>query len=164
MKKPFYSIFAAAMFLVLNGCGSGGVEAAAEDYADELCTCLTEAGLDNSLSILSLQDRSFMRDMEDKMEDEIPTCALKVFRNIEQDLDDMSKNEKKEYTKAFLKACIDTDCSDIALGLIPYDMMGMGLNEAESQLKRQRRYRNEYESYEDEYDYEDENDLEDLFR
>ncbi len=161
MKKTLYSIFTAAMFLVLSGCG--GIEGAAEDHAEDLCKCLTDAGLDNSLSILSLQDRSFMRDMEDKMENEVPTCALKVFRKIEQDLDDMSKNQKKEYTKAFLKACIDTDCSDIALSLIPYDMMGMGLNEAESQLKRQRRYREEYNSYEEE-NIEDYDDLEDLFR
>lgn len=146
MKKTIYSIFAALMFLVLNGC-SAGVGASTEDHANKLCTCLTEAGLDNSLSILNLRDGSFMKDMDDKMEEEVPTCALEVFRKMEKDIDDMSKNEKKEYTKAFLKSCIDTDCADIALSLIPYDMMGMGLNEAESQLKRQRRYRNERESW-----------------
>jgi hypothetical protein len=103
--------------------------------------------------------------MEDKMEEEIPTCALKVFREIEKDMDDMSKNEKKEYTKAFLKSCIDTDCADIALSLVPYDMMGLGLNEAENQLKRQRSYRSERKSREEEEEtMEDYDDLEDLFR
>ena len=42
-------------------------------------------------------------------------------------------------------------------------MMGMGLNEAESQLKRQRRYREEYKSFEEE-NIEEYDDLEDLFR
>jgi hypothetical protein len=162
MKKTFYSIFAAGTLLILSACG--GAEAAAEDHAEELCSCLTEAGLDNSLSILTLQDRTFRRDMEDKMENEIPTCALKVFREIEEDMDDMSKNEKKEYTKSFLKSCIDTDCADIALSLVPYDMMGLGLNEAENQLKRQRSYRSERKSREEEETMEDYDDLEDLFR
>ena len=69
---------------------------------------------------------------------------------MEEEISDLSKNDKKEYTKAFLKACIDTECTDIGLDLIPYDLLGLGLGEAESVINDQRRYRNEYDEY-DEY-------------
>ena len=149
------------MFVVLSGCG--GAEAKAENHAEELCTCLTDAGLDNSLNILRLNDRSFMRDMEDKFQNEVPECAMKVFREMEKDLDDMSKNQKKEYTKAFLKACIDTDCADIAINMIPYDRMGMAVDMLEDQLRRQQRYRRDRNRWEEE-EMGDVDDLEDLFR
>jgi hypothetical protein len=120
MKTIIYFISATSIAIALSACG--GVEADAAGHAKEMCECLQDAGLDNSISISKIQDRSFQRNLERKI-------------------------DKKEYTKAFLKACIDTECADIALDLIPYDLLGLGLGEAERQINGQRRYRNEYDDY-----------------
>ena len=32
----------------------------------------------------------------------------------------LSKNDQTAYTKSFLKDCIDTDCSDKIIGLVPF--------------------------------------------
>jgi hypothetical protein len=158
MKNIFYFITAVSIAIALSACG--GVEADAADHAKEMCECLQDAGLDNSISISKLQDRGFQRDLERKMEKTVPKCLLPIVKEMEEEISDLSKNDKKEYTKAFLKACIDTECTDIGLDLIPYDLLGLGLGEAESVINDQRRYRNEY----DEYDEYERDDLEDLFR
>jgi hypothetical protein len=76
-------------------------------------------------------------DLEDSMDDEeVAACVLNVFRKMEDDMSDMSKNDKKEYTKEFLKGVVDTECSDLILNAVPYDMLGLALTGAESELLR----------------------------
>tara|TARA_B110000027_G_C15871737_1_gene191484 strand:+ start:21 stop:500 length:480 start_codon:yes stop_codon:yes gene_type:complete len=147
MKTIIYFISATSIAIALSACG--GVEADAAGHAKEMCECLQDAGLDNSISISKIQDRSFQRNLERKMEKTVPKCLLPIVKEMEEEISDLSKNDKKEYTKAFLKACIDTECADIALDLIPYDLLGLGLGEAERQINGQRRYRNEYDDSED---------------
>lgn len=81
----------------------------------------------------------------EKMEKIVPKCLLRIVKEMEEEISDLSKGEKKEYTKAFSKACIDTECTDIILDLIPYYLFGLALQEAKSEINGQRRYRNEYE-------------------
>jgi hypothetical protein len=160
MKIVYYSILVLAIFL--TSCGSNESESAASnesksaDRAKEMCECLQDAGLDNSITISKLGDRRFQRDLERKMEKIVPKCLLRIVKKMEEEISDLSKNDKKEYTKAFLKACIDSECTDITLDLIPYDLLGLALEEAESEINGQRRYRNEYEDYDEYYDEYDE--------
>jgi len=158
MKTIIYSIMATSMIVLLGACGSP--EKKANDHAEEICECLQDAGLDNSLSLIKLQDRRYMNEMEDKMEKTVPKCMLAILKEMDEEISELSKKEKKEYTKAFLKGCIDTECADIALDLIPYDMLGIALGEAERQIERQEEYREERESREMRRDIEE---LEDLF-
>lgn len=167
MKKSIYILSVASMSIALSGCGGGKAEAT--NRAEDLCECLSDAGLDENVTFVALQDGS-MRKMQEKMQTQVPKCALKVFKAMEKDLDDLSKKEKKEYTKSFLKACIDTDCSDIVLGLIPYDMMGIGLAQLEMMLNRESNYEEEMNQEwddedweEEEWDEESEEQLEELF-
>lgn len=162
MKTIIYSIAVGAMFLLLSSCG--GVKANANDHAEEMCECLQDAGLDNTVSIMKLQDRSYTRDLERNMEKTVPRCMLPILKEIEEEINDLSKNDKKEYTKAFLKACIDTECADLALDMIPYDMLGIALGEAERQIERREEYMQEREEREVEREVErDFEKLDDLF-
>ena len=136
--------------LLFTGCSSP--ESKAEDRAEEICECVLELGINKDMNLFSLQDRSKMRDIERKAERELPRKLLKVFKEIEDDIDPLSKDEKKEYTRALMKAMMDTECADIALDNIPYDMLGMGIDMAEEQIERQERYRDEdYDDYEEDY-------------
>ena len=145
MKKIIYVTLLLIPLLYLSSCN--GSEAKAKNRAEDLCDCLQDIGFNKQLSLKDIQDREFQREFERNAEEHLPPCMLKVFRSIEKDIDHMSKKEKKAYTKTFLKSCIDTECSDIVLDNIPYDMMGYALNEAEEIIERKEKYRQEYDRY-----------------
>ena len=86
------------MILVLSGCG--GSEADANEHADELCKCLTDAGLDGSISVMKLSDYRYLNDLAEQMEEKVPKCALKIFREMDKELENLNKSEKKEKFKA----------------------------------------------------------------
>ena len=138
MKTIIYSISAGVMLLILSACG--GTKADANNHAKEMCKCLQDAGLDSSISTSKLMDREFIMEIEKKMEETVPRCILPIVEEMEKEINELSKNEKKEYTKALMKAVIDTECSDLALDLIPFDMLGIALGEAERQIERQEKY------------------------
>jgi len=126
MKNFVFVTISFALLILIASCGSDPV-----NHADSICNCLKEGGLNSSLSLMELDD------LEDSMdEEEVTACVLNVFRKMEDDMSDMSKNEKKEYTKEFLKGVVDTECSDLILNVVPYDMLGLALTGAESELLR----------------------------
>lgn len=125
---------------IFSGCSSPEDEA--EGHAVEICDCIKSIGIDESTNIFKLQDRKFMREVERKAQRELPEKLLVIFKEIEKDLAGLSKYEKKEYTRALLKSLLDTDCADIALDNIPYDMLGLGIDEMEDQIKVQDRLMN----------------------
>ncbi|MCR9171507.1 MAG: hypothetical protein NXI10_03375 [bacterium] len=135
-----------SMFL-FTGCSSP--ESKAEDRAEEICDCVKAIGINEDMNLFSLQDRSVMRDIERKAERELPRELLKVLKKIEEDIEKLSKEEKKEYTRALMKSMMDTDCADMALDNIPYDMLGLGIDMMEEQLDRQERFREEYDGFEE---------------
>lgn len=167
MKIIIYSIAAISASILLSSCSSA--EKKAVGHAEEICECLQDAGLNKSIDYVRLSDRSFQRNLTEKMEKTVPRCMLSILKEMDEEIAELSKKEKKEYTKAFLKGCIDTECSDIALDLIPYDLLGIGLLGLERQLDRQEEYKRERDwDYEEEYDdyddyYEELEELEDLF-
>jgi hypothetical protein len=140
MNKYLF-IFILPLFVVA-GCGSS--ESSAENHAEEICDCLKEIGVNKDLNMVKMQDREFMRTMEDKAERVLPGKILKIMKEVDKDLSSLSKVEKKAYTRAFLKAMIDTDCADVALENIPYDMMGIAIGSMEREIERSKRYREEY--------------------
>ena len=126
MKNFVFVTISFALLILIASCGSDPV-----NHADSICNCLKEGGLNSSLSLMELDD------LEDSMdEEEVTACVLNVFRKMEDDMSDMSKNDKKEYTKEFLKGVVDTECSDLILNAVPYDMLGLALTGAESELLR----------------------------
>lgn len=150
-----YLLLTGGLFSILLFAGCSSNESKAENRAEEICDCVKSIGIDKSLSIGKLQNREFMRDIERKAEEELPRKLLKVLRKIEEDIDNLSKEEKKDYTRSLMKALIDTDCADIALDNIPYDMLGFGLDMVEEGIERQERFREEYDEYDYEEEYED---------
>ncbi|PHR17272.1 MAG: hypothetical protein COA38_21000 [Fluviicola sp.] len=112
-------------------------------YAEKLCDCMSEIGLDKSINAADLNDRRKMRKMERTAERMLPECTLATLKKIEADLDEMNKAEKKEYTKAFLKNVIDTECSDVILQNVPFDMIGLLVREVEREVGYSERLMNE---------------------
>gem|GEM_PF-1979854 len=143
MKNMKHLILPALLVFILTGCG--GIESKAERRAKELCACLEKVGLSSSVMRGGLGG-SFDRDFERKLENEFPELALEVVKKMEKDLKGLSNKEKKAYTKAFLKASIDTPCADIALDKVPYDMISVAREQLERQVKRnKRRERGDFE-------------------
>jgi hypothetical protein len=132
MKKSLFA-FILPLLLVFVGCSSP--QSSAENHAEEICDCLKEIGVNKDLTIAKMQDREFMRDMEDKAERTLPAKMIKIMKAIEKDLSSLSKDDKKEYTRTFLKAIIDTDCADVLFENIPYDMMGIAIGEMEREME-----------------------------
>ena len=141
------------IFTYCGGNNSGG-------YAEELCECFKKLGIEDSDELEDLvTDYRAQRKIEDKAERVLPKCILKVAEKIEEEMDDMDKSEKTAFMQAFMKSCIDTECSEIILGAIPYDMMGAGIKAAKNEVERMEGYRNN-DYYEEKYDdyYEEEYD------
>jgi hypothetical protein len=122
-----------------TSCGSN--EAATRKHAEELCDCMEDIGLDESLSLADLNNYDQMREMEKKAEESLPKCAFAILKNIQSDLDELNKSEKKDYTKSFLKNVIDTECADVILDKVPFDMMGMLVVQMEKEVDRAERRR-----------------------
>ncbi len=135
-----YLLFAGSLilFALLMGCNSP--ESKVEKRADEICECVKETGI-TDLDVFSLQDRSEMRAVEQKTQKVLPRKLLKVFRKIEQDLDYLSLEKKKRYTRELMKALVDTECMDETLNKIPYSLLGLGLDKMEEQINQQGRSR-----------------------
>jgi len=132
MKNVFKTVAIACIALVLVSCGGAP---STSNHAESVCRCMNEAGLED-ISMSKVMDRRYMRDMENEAEEKLPPCLLNVVKEMAEDLDGLSKNDQTAYTKSFLKDCIDTDCSDKIIGLVPFDMMGLALGELEREVNR----------------------------
>lgn len=124
---------------VFTSCGSN--EAATKNHAEKLCYCMEEVGLDKSMTLADLEDRDRMREMEKKAEETLPKCALSILKEVESDMDELNKSEKKDYTKSLLKNIIDTECSDVILQQVPFDMIGILIMQLEKEVERADRRR-----------------------
>ena len=132
--------------LLFSYCGGNN----SQGYAEDLCDCFKKLGIEDSDELEDLfTDRRAQRKIEGKAENILPKCILKIAENIEEEMEDMDKDEKSEFIKSFMKSCVDTDCADIILGAIPYDMMGPGIKAAKNEMNRMDEYRNR-DYYEDE--------------
>ncbi|XOV66392.1 MAG: hypothetical protein ACFHU9_12270 [Fluviicola sp.] len=118
--------------LPITGCSSPKKKA--ETKADEICDCVLELGIERDINMFSLMDASKMREIERKAKRELPRKLIKIFREIEHDIAPLSKEKKKEYTRALFKAMMDTECADIALDNLPYDMLGPGIDMMEERF------------------------------
>ena len=63
-------------------------ESKSADRAEEMCECLQDAGLDNSITISKLGDRRFQRDLERKVEKIVPKCLLRIVKEMEEEISD----------------------------------------------------------------------------
>jgi hypothetical protein len=132
MKNVFKTLVVALTALALVSCGGAP---STSNHAESVCSCMNEAGLED-ISMSKVMDYRYMRDMENNAEEKLPPCLLKVVKAMAEDLDGLSKNDQTAYTKSFLKDCIDTDCSDQIIGLVPFDMMGLAIGQLEREVNR----------------------------
>ncbi len=123
--------------VAFSSCGSN--ERATKIHAEKLCDCMKETGFDTSLTALDLNDSKKMYEIERSAERILPECTLATLKEIEAEMAAMNKAEKIEYTKAFLKNVIDTECADIILQNAPYDMLGIIIREAEREVEYEKR-------------------------
>lgn len=130
MNTLFKFSIATILLLVISACG--GIQSQAESRANELCACAEKTGINESI----IKSSFLPRGMDRKFEREFPKLALDVLKKMEEDLKDLSQRERKEYTKAFLKAAIDTPCADIMFNLIQFDMLSTLRKEMEKQVRR----------------------------
>lgn len=112
-------------------------------HAEKLCDCMQEIGLNDSLNSSDMSDHRKMRLLERNAEQSLPSCILPTLKEMQADMVEMGKSEKKEYTKAFLKNVIDTECSDLVLDNVPLDMIGVLIKEIEQAAEYSERKMNE---------------------
>ncbi len=106
--------------LFLSSCGSD-----ASSYAEDLCDCMEESGYTDQvgLGVFSMGSNSReKREAEEKMQE----CALPILKEMRDDFKDMDDDEKKEFVKEFVKASIDTECSDQLMDNIPWALVMNG--------------------------------------
>ncbi len=106
--------------IFLSSCGGSG----AEGYAEDLCDCMDESGYMDEVGggIFGMGRSSGKRDAEEKMED----CALPILKEMHGEFKEMDDDEKKEFVKDFMKASIDTECSDQLMDNIPWALVMNG--------------------------------------
>lgn len=126
---------------VISSCVSN--EAKTRDHAEALCDCMKEIGLNDDLTAEDLEDRRKVRKMENDAERHLPKCALPILKEMKVEMDELGKSEKKEYTKAFLKNVIDTDCADVVLDNVPFEALGLLIDDLESQVDISQRLMNQ---------------------
>ncbi len=127
--------------IAFSSCESN--ERATKIHAEKLCNCMEETGFDTSLTASDLNDSKKMYEIERSAERILPKCTLATLKEIEAEMAEMNKAEKIEYTKAFLKNVIDTECADIILQNAPYDMLEIIIREAEREVDYAERRKNE---------------------
>lgn len=92
-----------ALFLTTMLVSCSGLESKAEKRAKDMCACAKKLNV-------PLNDLSNSRMMG--YTDAAHNCSLGVIKGIRNDMKGCSKKEERFYIKTFLKALIDTDCSD----------------------------------------------------
>ena len=97
---------------MLSACGSDK----ASKRATELCDCMKKDGLKKGITMKEAESLS------DKLEGNA-LSYLAIAAGIQSDIKELDKDGKKAYTKALLKAMIDTECMDFALDAVPYEML-----------------------------------------
>ena len=112
MKKLFISTLT---LMILSACGAGDN---ASKRANELCDCMKKDGLKKGITMQEAES------LGDKVQDN-SIAYLAIAGGISSDMKELDKNGKKAYTKALLKAMIDTECMDFALDAVPFDMLGL---------------------------------------
>ena len=132
MKGIIKTLTIACVAAVSVSCG--GVPSTSS-HAESICDCMNEVGLEE-MNLSKLSDRSFQRETERAAEEILPPCLLKVAKEMNEDIDALSKDDKVAYTRSFLKDIIDTDCSEKILSLMPFDAMGLSIGLMEKEIEK----------------------------
>ncbi len=90
-----------ALLLVVS-LGSCRDEDSPESIANDMCSCILDAGF----SAVKSQGTDG---------DVLPQCAQDIADRIKALFDSMSKEEKAEFTRELLKAMLDTNCVDFMI-------------------------------------------------
>jgi hypothetical protein len=128
MKKVLF-ILPTALLLILASCGGNK----AEGYADRACDCLKKGdNLQEAISSgIGLGRSRGNRSSEEK----IRKCMLPIFKEFATHFKSLSNGGKKEFTKEFYHAIIETDCADKALDMVPWGLADRGIDEMLRELE-----------------------------
>lgn len=138
MKKLIYTTAILSITILLSNCSDP--EEDAKNHAEEMCDCVKEIGFNEDINIFDFGDPDFARNLERRAEKELPRKFLKIFREMEKEMHELDRKEKKEYVRTFLKSLLDTDCANIILDRLPYEMIGPALDELEKEVDRNEDY------------------------
>lgn len=128
-------LLALPLTFILSACGGAASEA--ETHAQQMCDCLQKAGLDADLDFADMNSRKWRRKMNTKEAKDYPKCALEVLKKMNRTIKNLGKKERKTYSKAFLHACVDTDCADLMLEAVPYDRLDRTIRMLEMSIQFQ---------------------------
>jgi hypothetical protein len=125
--------------------GSCSDENSPSSIADGMCECLKDAGLSSSTTLYGVnENRGFQRKGE--------ACVEKYGAKLRKGLEEKkNKKERAAYMKELLQASLGTECSDIALKMVPYDLMLEGMDDFGLGGFAEEDYYEEEDAYDSEY-------------
>jgi hypothetical protein len=146
MKK--FLLILPISILLFSGCNSSSGNA--ELRVKAMCDCVQEVVDLSGLNALNIEDKLNEIDKNSDKEIKFSKCLFGVFEQMSKDLDELKQEEKKTYTKNFMKASIDCECTDKVMDLIPFDMLKVTLplmkSEMERMISRKERNKSDYEN------------------
>ncbi len=136
------------LVLLLTGCNGGAGNA--ELRANAMCDCVQEVVDLSGLDALNIEDKFKEIDKNSGKQIKFSKCLFGVFEQMSKDMDELKLEDKKTYTKNFMKASIDCECTDKVMDLIPFDMLKVTLplmkSEMERMISRNERNKSDYEN------------------
>jgi len=132
----------------------GGSDAKAKSFAENYCKLAKEIGFNSEFKLTE----DYMNSNGDKMEEKFYANSEKlisIMKEMDTHIKTLNDEQKQQFTKNFLKAVIDTECSNLFLKEIPYSKMEDGIKELEEQIARDKKRKNNPEPVVEDYVEED---------
>ena len=129
MKIFLPSLLISSLFLASCGGNKGA------DRANALCDCV-KGSVDLKNLDVTNPEKS-MRDVSKENQKKTATCVVSVAEGLAADMKDMNKEDKKAYTKVFMKGLVDCDCMDMILDKVPFDLINTAVPAMKKEVERE---------------------------
>ena len=110
-------------------------------YAENLCHCAQESGMMKVVSQLELffsreTSESMDRSERKKIEYEMNKCGVVVLKEMQEALEGMDREERKDFAREFISGMIYSECGDELIDLIPWSMALSLMDESIDDMER----------------------------